>query len=564
MRVIVSLLAAGLMLVAAPASLPAPAQAQTSERPFILPVGGEPGPGGWLFGQAYGNTTGAYNFGDQWYSAGQGLHFGLDLAMPCGTPLLAVGDGEVLFVDNLSFGSGPHNLLIRHDAGFVSLYGHLLEPPALMPGQRVAQGQVVGLSGDPDLTCVSRPHLHYELRSLDYRTTYNPIPYMEANWHALASAGAYGYPLFQQDMFNARRWMTLEDQPEVVFGGRRLNDYAFTWPLDRDSRPPDNAPVDRDLPAPPADAVWSLRQVGFDGCCVNSWWHPTDPDRLLVIDGGLNARANVQAWSAETGSPVEVVESAPPAPTSPDGAISMYAAPSYVTLRRHSDGAEWVAYTGAAPAISADNSKLMWITRGGASVPGQAAPPTSLWVADITGENARMILSDAGLNAQWLDADRLLITQSFVGRITALTVYDTRDNRAYSLGNFRNLRGFDVAPGGGRLLFMLTWQDDPATNGVYTLETIEGAVPERLPWFGGWRWLDRDSLLYLPLDATSPHHALAYYDIASGENRVLVSPETLPFTVMNGDWDISADGRRIAFHDATTGQLTLLEWSLPG
>ncbi|MEO1443559.1 MAG: hypothetical protein AAFV33_24365, partial [Chloroflexota bacterium] len=36
------------------------------EKPMIMPAAGQAGPNTWMFGQAYGNTTGAYNFGDQW------------------------------------------------------------------------------------------------------------------------------------------------------------------------------------------------------------------------------------------------------------------------------------------------------------------------------------------------------------------------------------------------------------------------------------------------------------------------------------------------------------------
>lgn len=549
---VISLLA--LLLIPVSAST-----AQTADKPFIFPVAGTPGPSNWLFGQAYGNTTGAYNFGEFWYSAGQGLHFGIDIAMPCGTQLVAVADGEVMFVDNLSFGSGPHNLLIRHDNGIVSLYGHLLQPATFIPGQRVTQGQIIALSGDPDITCESRPHLHYEARSSNYGTTYNPVDYIDVNWHMLASAGAFGYPLFQQDLFNAGRWMTLEDQPDVVFGGRILNNYDFVWPLDSGEAPPPNPQLDRDLGPLPEETNWSLRQIGSNGCCINVWWHPTDPDQLQVINGAPGQRAQVEAWSANTGTATEILQSAPPVPTSPDGSLNVFSAPSYVTINRPVDGVEWVVYTGAPPAISPDNRQLVWVTSGGPRVPGQPAPPASIWLSDINGDNARIIISDAGFGVQWLDMDRLLIRQSFTGRITALTVYDTSDSSVYSLGNFRNLRGLSVAPGGNRLMYMLTWQSDPATDGVYVLDVAEGAVPQQLPWFGGWRWRDRDSVYYLPLDANNRFHSLAYYHIPSGENRILTTPETLPFTIKNGDWDVSVDGKRIVFHEAADNEMWLLE-----
>src|SRR6478735_2651418 len=90
-------------------------EAQTATKPMILPFQDPPNAGTWLLGQAYGNTTGAYNFGDEWYSAGQGLHFGLDFSAACGTPLVATAAGVVAQVDNLGFGSAPHNLILRHE-----------------------------------------------------------------------------------------------------------------------------------------------------------------------------------------------------------------------------------------------------------------------------------------------------------------------------------------------------------------------------------------------------------------------------------------------------------------
>lgn len=97
--------------------------AQTALKPFILPFRDPPGINTWLLGQAYGNTTGAFNSGAQQYSAGQYLHFGLDFSAPCGTPVVAMADGIIDHVDNFGFGSRPHNLLIRHDAlNLVALY----------------------------------------------------------------------------------------------------------------------------------------------------------------------------------------------------------------------------------------------------------------------------------------------------------------------------------------------------------------------------------------------------------------------------------------------------------
>jgi len=219
----------GLIVVAHWAS-PSPAQAQDDEPPFGLPFNTPPGPSTWLLGQYYGNTTSAYRFRTVWYAAGQGLHFGLDFSAPCGTEVVAIGDGVVAKVDAREHGAGPHNLVIRHEElGHVSLYGHLLERPRLNVGQQVRRGEVIGLTGDPDETCTSRPHLHLEVRNLSYSIAYNPVLLIDADFDSLALVGQYGAG-FQRDLRNPRQWQFSDDQPDVQFGGPLLNDYASPWP----------------------------------------------------------------------------------------------------------------------------------------------------------------------------------------------------------------------------------------------------------------------------------------------------------------------------------------------
>ena len=209
------------------------ATAQTeAERPFILPFKEPPGPDTWLLAQPYGNTVGAYYQRDTTYRAGQGIHFGVDFSAPCGTELVAIADGIVSDVDNLNFGSPPHNLMIDHpDLGYASFYGHLLERPALVNGQRVRAGEVVALSGDPAETCYGRPHLHLEIRDLRHWRKYNPALLMEADWDNLSLVGPFNRD-FERDLDDPRKWQHLDDQPETVIGGPMLNDFARPWPPD--------------------------------------------------------------------------------------------------------------------------------------------------------------------------------------------------------------------------------------------------------------------------------------------------------------------------------------------
>jgi murein DD-endopeptidase MepM/ murein hydrolase activator NlpD len=205
---------------------------QAAARPFGLPFDTPPGPSTWLLGQLYGNTTTAFRWRVSEYGAGQGLHFGIDWSAPCGTTVVSIGDGVVAKVDAAEHGAGPHNLVIDHPNGYASLYGHLYERPHFSRGDVVSRGQAIGLTGDPDVTCTSRPHLHLEVRDAgSYRRAFNPVPLIDANWDLLALASGSGRG-FERDLDNPRQWVYMDVQPEVAFGGPVVNHYRRPWPVE--------------------------------------------------------------------------------------------------------------------------------------------------------------------------------------------------------------------------------------------------------------------------------------------------------------------------------------------
>ncbi|MFC0225764.1 murein DD-endopeptidase MepM [Serratia aquatilis] len=85
-------------------------------------------------------------------------HKGVDFAMPVGTPVLAVGDGEVVIAKQS--GAAGNYVAIRHGRQYTTRYMHL-KKLLVKPGQKVKRGDRIALSGNTGRS--TGPHLHYEL-----------------------------------------------------------------------------------------------------------------------------------------------------------------------------------------------------------------------------------------------------------------------------------------------------------------------------------------------------------------------------------------------------------------
>lgn len=85
-------------------------------------------------------------------------HAGVDFAVPIGTPVLSVGDGEVI-ISKYSKIAGNY-VGIRHNYQCMTRYMHL-KKVLVKPGQKVKQGQQIALSGNTGRS--TGPHLHFEV-----------------------------------------------------------------------------------------------------------------------------------------------------------------------------------------------------------------------------------------------------------------------------------------------------------------------------------------------------------------------------------------------------------------
>jgi murein DD-endopeptidase MepM/ murein hydrolase activator NlpD len=113
----------------------------------------------------------AYGSGGQrWVN----LHTGQDFAVPIGSPVRAVGDGNVVRVS--CGGAFGMEVVLRHADGYYTQYAHLAAV-AVDQGERVDTGQWIGQSGTSGNS--TGPHLHFEVRvTAEMGSAVDPVPWL--------------------------------------------------------------------------------------------------------------------------------------------------------------------------------------------------------------------------------------------------------------------------------------------------------------------------------------------------------------------------------------------------
>lgn len=151
---------------------PYPDQA-TSE--YVLP---------WPVGATH--RIGQGNCGSGSHAAGTIVQYAYDMLMPIGTPILAARGGRVLlvqerFADGTRIAGEENFINVVHSDGTIAGYVHLTKDGALAEvGDPVAQGQVIGVSGDSGSS--SEPHLHFHVQGCDGCSTV-PVTFRNTKPH---------------------------------------------------------------------------------------------------------------------------------------------------------------------------------------------------------------------------------------------------------------------------------------------------------------------------------------------------------------------------------------------
>lgn len=124
-------------------------------------------------------------------------HLGIDYGVPTGTPVQTIGDGKVVFAGPKG---GAGNLIqIQHNNDYQTYYMHLSRI-LVRPGQRVEQGQRIGLVGMTGLA--TGPHLDFRIQHhgefLNFERLALPSndPIAKRDWAEFAAARDHALSLF--------------------------------------------------------------------------------------------------------------------------------------------------------------------------------------------------------------------------------------------------------------------------------------------------------------------------------------------------------------------------------
>lgn len=146
----------------------------------------------------YKGTTSEYGTRIHPISKTEKMHHGIDLRASVGTEVFATADGFVEFAGNSGTGYG-HLVIISHNYGFKTYYGHLYAQSVVSAGKWVRKGEIIGFSGNTGYS--TGPHLHYEVRFLG--RTVNPANFMAWNRNNFSGISLLEPTVSWQELANA-------------------------------------------------------------------------------------------------------------------------------------------------------------------------------------------------------------------------------------------------------------------------------------------------------------------------------------------------------------------------
>lgn len=169
--------------------------------------------GGRLAWPVPGSTIITSRFGGRASPGGIGStdHKGIDIAGRTGAPVIAAKEGEITTASRL--GGYGNCVIIKHDNGYETLYGHLSVITCNV-GDKVKPGDVIGRVGSTGAS--TGPHLHFGIRKDG--TFVNPEPYLTGRNYIEAGSEVSENAASQETPTEAEKQKALDKKEETKDG----------------------------------------------------------------------------------------------------------------------------------------------------------------------------------------------------------------------------------------------------------------------------------------------------------------------------------------------------------
>jgi hypothetical protein len=318
---------------------------------------------------------------------------------------------------------------------------------------------------------------------------------------------------------------------------------------------PTETPTPASMPAP------QRFRLTDGGCCTQPFWSPAGDEVRFIDRPPDDTRLGIWGASiARPGAPEFVTERLEESLAA--GGFLVTTTENTTAIERLSDGERWaVPARGRSVRISLGLTRIAW-TEGNEDLPPDRQV-TAVWIANLDGSEPRKVvmLRRGGLSG-WISDEVLLVNgrESATATDQVLWALPLDGSPHVELARAERLRGPLLSPSGAWVAYYVTFDADPARNGLWVART-DGGGAKQLPHelFGSYQWRgcpgacdpDGESLLVVPLQPEAELHELWQFHAESGEAQRLTDPAVTPFKIANGDWRVSPDGRHIAYVESS-------------
>lgn len=298
-------------------------------------------------------------------------------------------------------------------------------------------------------------------------------------------------------------------------------------------------------PGPAATPVPEEPPLEVASCCGLLAW--VDDDRLLVYDAP--AGGSPGAWlvhlpdgqhrflSPRFGLPSPAGIVAVPEPVSRQTTV-LDLMGNVVSVLPNGGTLSWPAPNGR---------KVAWLERLPVRTPSSSVNRVMrLWVTDLASGERRSLLELQTAGLTWLpDSRRLLLgARTPQGERPGIWMIDVDSGEVDILVEGTFLYNVRLSPDGRRIGYVRALSGNPAQDGMWILD-LESRATWRLPLAAGFRWAGSSEAFWVLVPGSGEQpDALVLVDARTG---AVVRALSLPGQVLNSVWEISPDGRWVAF-----------------